>query len=164
VTATNPGPICHSISSTSARFFIRSRVRTVAIREVAALVKAASCHSISGSLFDTIYQAERRFSTTNVCVLRGCASDNIRLQMARLSRNVDSTNRLVSRIRHKPHNFLKVLPWKRRARIQPRMARFQRYRSSTHAARSKRATTAVKLFTRQPKGLTTIWQQRSASH
>src|SRR5438094_7608753 len=33
VTATNPGPICHSSSSTSARFLIRNSVRTADIRE-----------------------------------------------------------------------------------------------------------------------------------
>src|SRR5262249_26525521 len=31
VTAINPGPVCHSSSSTSARFLIRNRVRTVGI-------------------------------------------------------------------------------------------------------------------------------------
>ena len=33
VIATNPGPICHSSSSTSARFLIRNSVRTADIRE-----------------------------------------------------------------------------------------------------------------------------------
>src|SRR5262245_43739010 len=33
VIATNPGPICHSSSSTSARFLIRNNVRTADIRE-----------------------------------------------------------------------------------------------------------------------------------
>src|SRR4029077_9941679 len=34
VIATNPGPICHSSSSTSARFLIRNSVRTADIREL----------------------------------------------------------------------------------------------------------------------------------
>src|SRR5204862_6482461 len=34
VTATNPGPICHSSSSTSARFLIRSRLRTTGMAKV----------------------------------------------------------------------------------------------------------------------------------
>src|SRR5262245_51968749 len=33
VTATNPGPICHASSSTSARFLIRNSVRNTGIRE-----------------------------------------------------------------------------------------------------------------------------------
>ncbi len=42
VTATNPGPICHSSSSTSARFLIRNSVRTADIREPDAISCAQS--------------------------------------------------------------------------------------------------------------------------
>ncbi len=49
------------------------------------------------------------------------AGTNVGLQTTPLSRNVNGPNRLVSRIRHKPHNFLKVLAGKRRARIEPCM-------------------------------------------
>ena len=33
VTAVNPGPICHSSSSTSASFLIRSKLRTIGIEK-----------------------------------------------------------------------------------------------------------------------------------